>query len=212
MIKIFIADDHVIVRRGIIQILSDESDIVISGEASNTEEIMDHLYDTEWDILILDITMPGRSGLDALIELKQRKPEMKILILSMHPEEELALTALKSGAAGYLNKSSVPGELVKAIRRIYEGGRYITTSLAEKIAFSIEKDPTIMLHQNLSEREYQVMCLIASGNTLSEIAEILSLSVKTVSTYRTRILDKMNLHTNVELTHYAIKYKLIVPL
>ena len=212
MIKIFIADDHVIVRRGIIQILSDESDIVISGEASNTEEIMDHLYDTEWVILILDITMPGRSGLDALIELKQRKPEMKILILSMHPEEELALTALKSGAAGYLNKSSVPGELVKAIRRIYEGGRYITTSLAEKIAFSIEKDPTIMLHQNLSEREYQVMCLIASGNTLSEIAEILSLSVKTVSTYRTRILDKMNLHTNVELTHYAIKYKLIVPL
>lgn len=212
MIKIFIADDHVIVRRGIKQILSDESDIIISGEASNAEEIMDNLYDVEWDILILDITMPGRSGLDALIELKQRKPDMKILILSMHPEEELALTALKSGAAGYLNKSSVPGELVKAIRRIYEGGRYITTSLAEKIAFSVEKDPTIMLHQNLSEREYQVMCLIASGNTLSEIAEILSLSVKTVSTYRTRILDKMSLHTNVELTHYAIKYKLIVPL
>lgn len=212
MIKIFIADDHVIVRRGIKQILSDESDIIISGEASNTEEIMDHLFDTEWDILILDITMPGRNGLDALIELKQRKPEMKILILSMHPEEELALTALKSGAAGYLNKSSVPGELVKAIRRIYEGGRYITTSLAEKIAFSIDKDPAILLHQNLSEREYQVMCLIASGNTLSEIAEILSLSVKTVSTYRTRILDKMSLHTNVELTHYAIKYKLIVPL
>ncbi len=212
MIKIFIADDHVIVRRGIKQILSDESDIIISGEASNTEEIMDHLFDTEWDILILDITMPGRNGLDALIELKQRKPEMKILILSMHPEEELALTALKSGAAGYLNKSSVPGELVKAIRRIYEGGRYITTSLAEKIAFSIDKDPAILLHQNLSEREYQVMCLIASGNTLSDIAEILSLSVKTVSTYRTRILDKMSLHTNVELTHYAIKYKLIVPL
>jgi DNA-binding NarL/FixJ family response regulator len=212
MIKIFIADDHVVVRRGIKQILSDEKDMVISGEASNAEEIMEHLYDTEWDILILDITMPGRSGLDVLIELKQRKPEMKILILSMHPEEEVALTALKSGAAGYLNKSSVPGELVKAIRRINEGGRYITTSLAEKIAFSLDKDPAILPHQNLSEREYQVMCLIASGNTLSEIAEILSLSVKTVSTYRTRILEKMSMHTNVELTHYAIRYKLIVPL
>jgi two-component system invasion response regulator UvrY len=212
MIKIFIADDHEVVRRGIKQILTDESDIIITGEASNAEEIMNHLYDTEWDILILDITMPGRSGLDALIELKQRKPEMKILILSMHPEEEVALTALKSGAAGYLNKASVPGELVKAIRRINEGGRYITTSLAEKIAFSLDKDPAILPHQNLSEREYQVMCLIASGNTLSEIAEILSLSIKTVSTYRTRILEKMSLHTNVELTHYALKYKLIVPL
>jgi two-component system, NarL family, invasion response regulator UvrY len=212
MIEVFIADDHAVVRRGIKQILADDPEITVIGEASNAEEIMQQLYEKHWDVLILDITMPGKSGLDVLIELRQRKPDMKILILSMHPEEEVALTALKSGAAGYLNKSSVPGELVKAVKRINLGGRYITTSLAESIAFSIEKDPAILPHQYLSDREFQVMCLIASGNTLTEISKILSLSIKTVSTYRTRILEKLNMNTNVELTHYAIKHRLIVPL
>jgi DNA-binding NarL/FixJ family response regulator len=212
MIKIFIADDHEVVRRGVKQILEDDPEIVVTGEASNADEIMMQIDKNNWDVLILDITMPGRSGLDVLIELRQRNPELKVLVLSMHPEEEVALTALKSGAYGYLNKSSVPAELVKAVKRIYEGGRYITTSLAESIAFSVEKDPAFLPHQHLSDREFQVMCLIASGNTLTEISKILTLSIKTVSTYRTRVMEKMNIETNVELTHYALKHRLIVPL
>jgi two-component system invasion response regulator UvrY len=156
------------------------------------------------------ITMPGKNGLDVLIEIKQKRPEIKVLILSMHPEEEIALRALKTGASGYLNKDSVPGELIKAIRKINDGGKYISSELAESIAFSVDKDLAIPPHELLSEREYQVMCLIASGNTLSQIATELSLSVKTVSTYRTRILEKMQMKSNVELTHYAIKHKLVV--
>ncbi|RPI15904.1 MAG: DNA-binding response regulator [Ignavibacteriae bacterium] len=212
MIEVFIVDDHAVVRRGIKQILSDDPEIEVTGEASDAEELMQQLYEKHWDVLILDITMPGKSGLDVLIELRQKKPEMKILILSMHPEEEVALTALKSGAAGYLNKSSVPGELVNAVKRINDGGRYITTSLAESIAFSVEKDLSILPHRNLSDREFQVLCLLASGNTLTDVSKMLSLSIKTVSTYRTRVMEKMNMNTNVELTHYAIKHRIIVPL
>lgn len=205
-----IADDHSVVRRGIKQILSEETDIRVLGEAENSEEIFEQLYIQDWDVLILDITMPGKSGLDALIELKLRKPELKVLILSMHPEEEIAIRALKTGASGYLNKDSVPGELSKAIRKVYSGGKYISNSLAENIFLSMEKDENKLPHNDLSEREFQVLCLIASGNTLSQIAIELSLSIKTISTYRTRILEKMKLHTNVELTHYAIKHKLVL--
>ncbi|MBZ0203015.1 MAG: response regulator transcription factor [Ignavibacteria bacterium] len=210
MIKVMIADDHSVVRRGIKQILSEETDIRVLGEAENSEEIFEQLYIQDWDVLILDITMPGKSGLDALIELKLRKPELKVLILSMHPEEEIAIRALKTGASGYLNKDSVPGELSKAIRKVYSGGKYISNSLAENIFLSMEKDENKLPHNDLSEREFQVLCLIASGNTLSQIAIELSLSIKTISTYRTRILEKMKLHTNVELTHYAIKHKLVL--
>jgi two-component system invasion response regulator UvrY len=210
MIKILIADDHSVVRRGIKQILSEESDIQVLGEASNSDEILEQLYTNEWDVLILDLTMPGKSGLDSLIEIKQRKPELKVLILSMHPEEEIAVRALKTGASGYLNKDSMPGELIRAIRKIYSGGKYISGSLAESIVLSLEKNNYKTPHDELSEREFQVMCLIASGQTLSQIAGELSLSVKTISTYRTRILEKMNLKTNVELTHYAIKHKLVL--
>lgn len=209
MIKVLIADDHSVVRRGIKQILSEEKDIQVMGEASNSDEIFELLYKDEWDVLILDLTMPGKSGLDSLIEIKQRKPELKILILSMHPEEEIAVRALKTGASGYLNKDSMPGELIRAIRKVYSGGKYISGSLAESIVLSLEKNNYKTPHDELSEREFQVMCLIASGHTLSQIAGELSLSVKTISTYRTRILEKMNLKTNVELTHYAIKQKLV---
>ncbi len=210
MIKVMIADDHSVVRRGIKQILSEETDIQVLGEAENSEEIFAQLYTQDWDVLVLDITMPGKSGLDALIELKQRKPDLKVLILSMHPEEEIAIRALKTGASGYLNKDSVPGELSKAIRKVYSGGKYISSSLAENIFLSMERDENRLPHDDLSEREFQVLCLIASGNTLSQIAIELSLSVKTISTYRTRILEKMDLRTNVELTHYAIKHKLVL--
>jgi len=210
MINVLIADDHAVVRRGISQIISEDSEINVLGEASNSDEIMAQLYDHEWNVFVLDITMPGKNGLDVMIEVKQKRPEIKVLILSMHPEEEIALRALKTGASGYLNKDSVPGELIKAIRKVYNGGKYISSALAESLAFNIEKDAGIPRYELLSEREFQVMCLIASGNTLSQIAEELSLSVKTVSTYRTRILEKMNMKSNVELTHYAIKHKLVV--
>ena len=210
MINVLIADDHAVVRRGIRQIISEDPEINVLGEASNSEEIMAQLYDQKWDVFVLDITMPGKNGLDVMIEVKGKRPEIKVLILSMHPEEEIALRAFKTGASGYLNKDSVPGELTRAIRKVYNGGKYISTTLAESLAFHIEKDAGIPRHELLSEREFQVMCLIASGNTLSQIAEELSLSVKTVSTYRTRILDKMNMKSNVELTHYAIKNKLVV--
>jgi two-component system invasion response regulator UvrY len=212
MIKVFIADDHAVVRRGIKQILSEENDIKVIGEAANAEEIMSQLYEGEWDVLILDITMPGKNGLDAMIEIKQRKPDLKILILTMYPEEEIALRALKTGALGYLTKDSVPGELTKAVRKVFNGGRYISSALAESIAFSVEKDSSHFPHESLSDREFQVMCLIASGNTLTQISEELSLSVKTVSTYRARILEKMSMRSNVELTHYAIKHRLVIQL
>lgn len=209
MVNILIADDHAVVRRGIKQILSDEPDIKVLGEASNADEIMPLLPNEKWDLLILDITMPGKSGLDALIEIKQRNPDLKVLILSMHPEEEIAMSALKSGADGYLNKDSVPGELIRAIKKVTQGGKYISSSLAESLITSLDRQES-ELHRELSEREYQVLCLIASGNSLMQIGEKLSLSVKTVSTYRTRILEKMNMKSNVELTHYAIKHKLVL--
>jgi two-component system invasion response regulator UvrY len=211
MIKIMIADDHSVVLRGIKQILSEEKDMTVLGEASNADEVLSMLFKEEWNLLILDVTMPGKNGLDALIEIKQRKPELKVLILSMHPDEEIAVRALKTGASGYLNKDSVPGELIKAIRKVMSGGRYLSEDLAQTIAYSsIDKDNYKSIHDALSEREFQVMCLIASGNSLTQISEELLISIKTVSTYRTRILEKLNLKSNVELTHYAIKHKLVV--
>jgi DNA-binding NarL/FixJ family response regulator len=210
MINILIADDHSVVRRGLKQILSEESDMNVGGEASNSEGILAILGQQPWDLLILDITMPGKSGLDVLLEIKQKRPGLKVLILSMHPEEEIAVRALKSGADGYLNKESVPGELIQAIRKIISGGKYISNTLAESIFLSMSRESGQQPHNELSEREFQVLCLIASGNSLTEIGEKLSLSVKTISTYRSRILEKMNLKSNVELTHYAIKHKLVI--
>jgi len=212
LIKILIVDDHAVVRKGIKQILSDEHDISVLKEASSADELMEMLYEDDWDIIILDITLPGKNGLDTLIEIKQRKPELKVLILTMHPEEEIAIRALKTGASGFLNKDSVPGELIKAIRKILSGGKYISSSLGEKLALMLDRDITAAPHEMLSGREYEILCLIASGNSLTDIAKDLSISIKTVSTYKTRIQDKMNLKSNVELTHYAIKHKLVISL
>lgn len=210
MINILIADDHSVVRRGIKQILSDETDMQVLGEASNSDEIIALLDKQKWDLLILDITMPGKSGLDCLIEIRQKEPDLKILILSMHPEEEIALRAIKTGADGYLNKDSVPGELIRAIKKVVAGGKYISSSLAETLIFSVNKESSKEPHDDLSEREFQVLCLLASGYSLTQIADKFSLSVKTISTYRSRILEKMGLKSNVDITHYAIKHKLVI--
>lgn len=208
--NIFIVDDHAVVRKGIKQILNDEGDVSYIAEASNSDELFKQLYDRKWDVIILDITLPGKNGLDVLIELKQKMPDVKVLILTMHPEEEIAIRSLKSGASGYLNKDSVPSELTKAVRKVQEGGKYISSSLGEKLAMYFDKDATRLPHEILSGREFQILCLIASGHSLTEIADELSISIKTVSTYRTRILEKMNMKSNVELTHYAIKNKLVI--
>ena len=209
MIKILIADDHAIVREGLKQILSESDDLAVADEASTGQEVLEKINKNDLDLVILDIAMPGRGGLDILKEIKTQKPKLPVLMLSMYPEEQYAVRVLKSGAAGYLTKESAPGELVMAIRQISQGKKYISPSLAEKLAVDLEISPDKPSHETLSDREYQVMCMIASGKTLKEIADGLSLSIKTISTYRSRILEKMNLKTNAELTHYAIKNNLV---
>jgi len=209
MIKILIADDHAIVREGLKQILSETPDLVVVAEASSGQEVLEKISKNDLDLVVLDIAMPGRGGLDILKEIKTQKPRLPVLMLSMYPEEQYAIRVLKSGASGYLTKESAPSELVMAIRQISQGKKYISPSLAEKLAIDLEINPDKMPHEILSDREYQVMCMIASGKTLKEIADGLSLSIKTISTYRSRILEKMNMKTNAELTHYAIKNNLV---
>jgi DNA-binding NarL/FixJ family response regulator len=209
MINILIADDHAIVRKGLKQILAETSDMVVTGEASNGYEVLEKVRNGHFDVLLLDISMPGRSGLDILKELKAERPKLPVLVLSMYPEEQYAIRVLKAGASGYLTKESAPDELVVAMRKVAQGKKYVSPSLAEKLAFDLEMDTTKPLHEMLSDREYQVLCMIASGKTVGEIAENLSLSAKTISTYRARILDKMNMKNNAELTHYAIQNKLV---
>lgn len=209
MIRILIADDHPIVRQGLKQILSEEFDIGAFGEAQNSQEVLDLVRKKNRDIVILDISMPGRGGLDVLKELKSQFPKLPVLMLSMHPEDQYAVRVLKAGAAGYLTKECVQEELVKSIKKILGGGKYVSPSLAEKMAFDLEIKTEKPLYEILSDREYQVLIMIASGRTVSEIAEELPLSVKTIDTYRTRILEKMKMKTNAELMKYAIKNKLI---
>ncbi len=209
MIKVFITDDHPIVREGLKQALRETSDIAVSGEASNGEETLNDLRDHMVDVVLLDISLPGRSGLDLLSQLRVAYPSLKILILSTYPEQQYAVRALKTGAAGYLTKESAPEELITAIRKVAFGGKYVSAALAERLAFDLAGESTSRPHEKLSNREYQVMCLIASGKTVREIATDLSLSDKTISTYRRRILDKLNLRHNAELTHYAIQQGLV---
>jgi DNA-binding NarL/FixJ family response regulator len=209
MIRILIADDHAIVRRGLKQILAEESGMTVAGEAQNAQEVLDLVRKQKWHVVVLDIAMPGRGGLEVLKEIKQEQAQLPVLILSMHPEDQYAIRALKAGAAGYLTKESAPEELVKAIRKVLAGGKYVSASLAEKLALALETDTKKLPHEALSDREYQVLCLIASGKTVGEIAEELSLSVKTISTYRARILEKMNLKSNAALTHYAVQQRLV---
>jgi two-component system invasion response regulator UvrY len=209
MIKVLIADDHPIVRQGLRQILSGIPDMEVAGEAANAQETLEQVRVGGWDVLVLDITMPDRSGFDILKELKHEQPHLPVLVLSIHAEEQLAVRVLKAGASGYLTKENAPNELVKAIRKVVSGGKYISRGLAESLAFGLDTDSDQSRHEALSDREFQVMQLMASGKTLTEIAEELSLSTKTISTYRTRLLHKMNLETNAEIIRYAIENGLI---
>ncbi len=208
MLKILIVDDHPVVRRGVKQILTEVADIGLVGEAKDSVEAFQLLQGEAWDAVVLDIMMPGKGGLETLKEIKQRYDDLPVLILSIYPEDQWALRVLKEGAAGYMNKECAPDELVGALRKIIRGGRYISPALAEKLAFMIDKKKP--LHEELSSREYQVMLMLAEGKTLSQIAEMLSLSVKTVSTYRTRVLEKMNMENNAELIRYAIAHHLVL--
>jgi DNA-binding NarL/FixJ family response regulator len=208
MIRILIADDHAVVRQGLIQIVSDTSDIVVSDEASNGREVLTKTSKNKYDVVVLDIAMPDINGLDILNEIKKQNPELPVLMLSIYPEEQYALRALKAGASGYLTKKVAPKELIGAIRKVYSGGKYITSTLAERLAFYLaegEKPP----HESLSDREFQVMFMIAEGKRIKDIATALFISHKTVSSYKSRIFEKMGITSNAELTRYAIKHGLI---
>jgi two-component system, NarL family, invasion response regulator UvrY len=209
MIKVLIADDHAIVREGLRQIMSDTEDMAVAAEAGNGQEALDRILKDEFDVVVLDISMPGRSGLDILKELRNYRPKLPVLVLSMYPEEQYAVRVLKAGADGYLTKESAPNDLITAIRRLYAGKKYISPSLAEKLAFSLEVHSTRPPHELLSDREFQVLCRISSGKTVKEIADEFSLSVKTISTYRSRILEKMSMKNNAELTYYAVQNHLV---
>jgi two-component system invasion response regulator UvrY len=209
VIKILIADDHVIVREGLKQIVAETSDMVVAGEAADSQQTLDLALKQDWDIVLLDIAMPGRGGIDTLKQLKSDKPELPVLILSMYPEEQYALRALRAGASGYLTKESASDELIGAIRKVAQHGKYISNSLAEKLAVHIGAGTEKPSHELLSDREYQVMLMIASGKTVKGIAEELSLSVKTISTNRARALNKMGMKNNAEFMYYAMKKGLV---
>jgi two-component system, NarL family, invasion response regulator UvrY len=209
VINILVADDHSIVRAGLKQYVSDNNDMTVLGEACNGKETVKMALNNEYDVVVLDISMPDISGLDILKQLKIQKPNLKILVLTMHPEEQYAMRVLKAGASGYLTKESAPQELISAIRKVASGGRYVSPSLAEKLAAYFEENQGKPLYQNLSDREYQVMCMIAGGKRLSDIAQELSLSIKTVSSYRSRILQKLKFKSNAELIRYAVDNKMV---
>ena len=209
MIKLLIADDHKIVREGLREIINKTSDIRVVDEAKNGNELLSKVVENNYDVILLDISMPGRSGLDILKQLKQEKPHIQVLILSMFSEEEFAVRAMKTGAAGYLVKDTASKDLIEAIRKVSTGLKYVTPSLAEKLALDIELGNETPLHGKLSNREYEVMRMISFGKKNKEIAEEICVSPKTVSSYKRRILDKMGMKTNAQLTEYAIRNGLI---
>ncbi|MFQ5858403.1 MAG: response regulator [Anaerolineae bacterium] len=209
MIKILVVDDHAIVRQGLKQILADTPDLVVAGEASSGQEALEKVRAGQWDVVVLDIALPDRSGLSVLQEIKSRHPRLPVLILSMHAEEEYAVQVLKAGAAGYLTKESAPEQLVSAIEKVARGGKYVIPALAKKFTSDLATDPPKPRHEILSNREFQVLCLIAAGKRLTEIAEDLGVSVKTITTHRTRMLKKMRLKTNADVIHYAIRTGLV---
>ena len=207
--KILIGDDHAVFRRGLKETLSEAFPKTVFGEARTAQETFELAQRQNWDVIILDISMPGRSGLDILEDLRRSRPRIPVLLLTMHPEQQFARRALKAGAAGYLTKDSVPDELKEAIKRIVAGGRYVSATLAETLAVDLRRGADLPLHELLSDREFQVLRMIASGKTVKEVADELSLSVKTVSTYRSRILEKTGMKTNAELIRYALQTQLV---
>jgi DNA-binding NarL/FixJ family response regulator len=208
-IRVFIADDHAIVREGLKQILAEQRDIVVAGEAENGLDAIKLFRKSRCHVMLLDISMPDRNGIEVLKQIKQERPDLAVLMLSMHREDQYAIRALKAGAAGYLTKQSAPRELVTAIRQVAGGQKYVSATLAQALASQVGADHEGAPHEGLSDREFQTLTMIASGKTVSEIARELSLSVKTVSEYRARLLAKMNLKTSAELTHYAIRNQLV---
>lgn len=208
MIRVLIADDHPLARRGLRDIFEDEADITIGAEAENGQEVLKAVREGRWDVLVLDLSMPGLSGLDLLKQLKSEKPGLPVLVVTMHPEKQYAVRALRAGASGYLTKGSPPEELIAAVRKLAAGGKYASSTLTETLVRRIDEPEDKMPHETLSDREFQVLCMVASGMTVSEIAHKLSLSVNTISTYRSRILDKMSMQNNAQLTRYAVDNQL----
>ncbi len=209
MLKLLLADDHAVVRQGVKQILAEAFSKANFGEAQNAYELLDLVRRERWDIVVLDLTMPGGNGLEALKQIKQDHPQLPVLILSMFPEDQYAVRTIRAGASGYLNKESAPEELVRAIQKILHGGEYISQQVADELVLYARHVDDQPLHKHLSDREYQVMCLIASGKEVKEISTELNLSAKTISTYRARLLEKMNMKTNAEITYYAIQNGLV---
>jgi DNA-binding NarL/FixJ family response regulator len=209
VIKVLVADDHEIVRRGLRQILTETPDIIVGGEAGSGDEVLRLVRDQRWNLVILDISLPRGNGLELLTTIRREKPETPVLILTVHPEEQYAVRCIKAGAAGFLNKESAPEQLIEAVRKIAGGGRYVTTELAETLASVLAGESAGAPHERLSDREFEIFKMLGSGKTVSQIAQQLALSVKTVSTHRARILKKMSLQTNAELTHYAMRNHLV---
>lgn len=208
-VRILIVDDHFVVRQGLKLILREHFSSAEFGEAGDGGEALQAIWKEPWDVVLLDISMPGRGGLEALKDIKQSRPKLPVIILSMHPEDQFSIRMLKLGASSYIRKDCAGQELVKAVTAAIEGNHYITPTLAEKLALNLTHDQDAPLHETLSDREYQVMCLLASGKTVKEIGNDLSLSVKTISTYRTRILEKLNLKNNSQIMRYAVQRGLV---
>lgn len=207
--RVLIADDHAVVRRGLKQILSEERDITVVGEAKNGHEALEMSRRLEWDVAVVDYAMPGRSGVELLKEIKRHHPKRPVLVLSMYPEEWHAVQVLRAGGAGYLSKETATEELMTAIRKVVKGGRYVSPALAEKLASGLAPDRARAPHETLSDREYRVLWLLASGKPISQIAQEMFLSPSTISTYRTRILRKLGLANNAQLVQYAVQHQLI---
>jgi DNA-binding NarL/FixJ family response regulator len=209
MIKVVVVDDHAVVREGLKRIVSESGGMTVTGEAADGHEALRVIKSEPCDVVLLDITMPNKSGLDVLKELHTESPRLPVLVLSMHPEDQYAVRVLRAGAAGYVTKESAPAKLVQAIRKVVRGGKYVSPSLAERLVFDLGADKDKAPHELLSDREYQVLCLISSGKTVTQIANELALSIKTVSTYRVRILEKLKMKNNAEMTRYAIQEGLV---
>src|ERR1043166_6928204 len=209
MIKVVVVDDHAVVREGLKRIVSESGGMTVTGEAADGHEALRVIKSEPCDVVLLDITMPNKSGLDVLKELHAESPRLPVLVLSMHPEDQYAMRVLRAGAAGYVYKKSAPAKLVQAIRKVVRGGKYVSPTLAEKLVYDLGTQSDKAPHEILSDREYQVLCMIASGKTVTQIAEALALSVKPISTYRVRILEKLQMNNNAEITRYAIKEGLV---